>query len=532
MSKFPLDLSKFKKVRVSNNASTLRSPEGHEIKIAHSALSPKFRDQLHAMPINLADGTKDEPVKAEDTGPVKAEDSAPDDSPTVSIGQPDDSVPLPIPTAAPDAPAQPIAANAPGGDVTPPSPQELATAQAQQPDGTIPQQPDAPAAQAPAPAQPQAAPPDQFGNQAASEQYIKGINAQQQGITGEKNALQAQSHMEAQALTEAIQNQQLQAKTYQDHYNQLDSERQAVQNDIQNQHIDPSHYLNSMGTGQRIATGIGLILGGFGSGLAHQQNLASNFLDDQINRDIDAQKADLGKKQNLLSANLQQFGNLKDATLMTKVMQNDIVSNQLKQAAAKTGDQMAASRALQQSGKLDTDSANAIGQFAMKRTLLSGMQNGTVSPDKVVNFLVPENQRAEANKELTTAQNMATQRDNLLSAFDQLTKLNTLGNRITSPIQTPKQVAAIEEPLLAQLVKDSEGRVTPQDTEMIRPLFSGILTSKDTVGIKRAQLDKFITEKMHFPILQSYGINIGNTGRFNNSGAPNIVHSPPVINSK
>jgi len=53
-------------------------------------------------------------------------------------------------------------------------------------------------------------------------------------------------------------------------------------------------------------------------------------LNRQIDRDIDAQKATLGRKESLLSANMRQFGNLHDATQMTKVMQTDIVSNQLK----------------------------------------------------------------------------------------------------------------------------------------------------------------------------------------------------------
>lgn len=58
MSKpFHLDFKKFKKVSADKNSTTLRHADGHEIKIAHSALSPKHREMLAAMPaVKMADG--------------------------------------------------------------------------------------------------------------------------------------------------------------------------------------------------------------------------------------------------------------------------------------------------------------------------------------------------------------------------------------------------------------------------------------------------------------------------------------------
>lgn len=46
----PLDLSKFKKVRTEKNHTVLKHPDGHEIKVVHSALSPKIRKQLESVP--------------------------------------------------------------------------------------------------------------------------------------------------------------------------------------------------------------------------------------------------------------------------------------------------------------------------------------------------------------------------------------------------------------------------------------------------------------------------------------------------
>lgn len=46
----PFDLSKFKKVKVENTHTTLRHPQGHEIKIAHASLSSKMKKQLDGLP--------------------------------------------------------------------------------------------------------------------------------------------------------------------------------------------------------------------------------------------------------------------------------------------------------------------------------------------------------------------------------------------------------------------------------------------------------------------------------------------------
>lgn len=370
-------------------------------------------------------------------------------------------------------------------------------------------------------------PADPFGTQATYDAALRGIGEQKAGMAQEAAATGQLGNQQAQVLGNAIEQQKTQQQQYQDHYNDLENERQAFQRDIQNNLIDPNHYLNSKDTGQKIATGIGLIISGMGAGAGKQPNMAMEFLNRQINNDIEAQKANLGARQNLLSANLRQFGNLRDATEMTRVMQTDIVANQLKQKAAAMQDPFAKARLLQEAGKLDLQTAGMVGQMAMRKSLLSGMNNGQVAPERVVYALVPENERAGAMKELQTAQNMASHRDNLLNAFDQLTPLNTVSNRITSPLQTPKRVKAIEEPLLAQLVKDSEGRITPQDVPMIQSMFPRPGDDAKTNMDRRSQLNKFITEKMHFPTLDLYGINVNNASRYNAQGAPRVSFGPP-----
>lgn len=51
-----IDLGRFKKVSGDDKASTLKHSKGHEIKIAHSSLSPAMRDHIAQMPVHMAEG--------------------------------------------------------------------------------------------------------------------------------------------------------------------------------------------------------------------------------------------------------------------------------------------------------------------------------------------------------------------------------------------------------------------------------------------------------------------------------------------
>jgi hypothetical protein len=125
----------------------------------------------------------------------------------------------------------------------------------------------------------------------------------------------------------------------------LEQERQRLMRDLADGHIDPNHFMGSMDTSSKVTTAIGLILGGMGGGLTGQGNPVQAFLDKQIDRDIQAQQANLNKKESLLSANLKQFGNLRDATEMTRVMMMDGVKLGLQKAAAQAQDPIAKARA-------------------------------------------------------------------------------------------------------------------------------------------------------------------------------------------
>lgn len=369
---------------------------------------------------------------------------------------------------------------------------------------------------------------DPYGNNAYQDAYMKGLNSQMGGLQKEASAAEAQGKAQAELLGKQQGIQAQQATEYQTHYKALDAERQALIKDIQDQHIDPNHFVNTMDGGSRIATAIGLIASGMGGGMSHQGNLAAEFLHKQIDNDIKAQQANLGQKENLLSANMRQFGNMRDAMDMTRVMQTDILANQMKAEAMKQVGPMAQANLLKAAGQLEMQAAPVLSQIAMRKTLMSGMAKGQVAPESVIRMVVPKEEQAGATKELMSAQNAYKAKDNILSAFDRIAQINTVGNRVGSPIQTPRQVAALRDPIIAGLSKETAGRFTEQDAHMLGALFPAAGDSAETLNAKRTQTVKLITEKLNYPELKKWGIDLSNTGRYDNTGKPRIPEGKPV----
>lgn len=223
--------------------------------------------------------------------------------------------------------------------------------------------------------------PDAIANSMgdAEGMMAKGYQSKLQGINAQAAAQGKLGEQQAQVLNQAIQHKQEAQAAFQEHYNSLEQERQAHMADIKNGYIDPNQYWtgdkNGNGGHSKIAAGIGMILAGFNP--TNSPNAAINFLKNQMDMNIKAQETNLGAKQNLLAANLRQFGNLKDATDMTRLMQSDIMQQELATAAAKAQSPMAKAAALNAAGQLQMESAPLFQQFAMRRAMMGMTQNGS-----------------------------------------------------------------------------------------------------------------------------------------------------------
>lgn len=518
-----LDVGDFKKLSENEHSAILQHPKGgHKIVIAKKILSSKQAQDLKKMPLHYDEGTKDGPVPANS-------DAAPNASydPSATVA--------PAPEAAPVAPA-PTAPSTPTVVInnTPAQPQAPAPVPVAAP---VPQ---APIPQA-APQNPYAPQNDPYGSNAYGMISKEGLNNQVQGIQGEAAGQNTINQAQVKALGQGTNMELNQFDKTQAIQDGLRQEYHGVVNDAQNGMIHPTHYLDSLSTGQKIVKGIGLILGGFG----HGSNAAADILNNQIHNDIQAQVQNQNTRLNLVSANMNQFGNETSAAQMAEVQLRGIVSNQLQQAALRSGNPMLIARAQQAAGQLELQNNQLMSQIAVRQTLQSGSgpQGGqapqqnprdSIDPSTKIRLYgmigqMSPTQVDESQKQLQQAQGMNKVRDNLLNAFEQLSYTDSVSNRITSPVQTPKKVAAIKGPLLAQLVKDSEGRITPTDLPLIEAFFPKYGDNEETLLVKKQQMNKFVQEKMNFPLLKSYGINPNNNSNFNSQGQNKVQEGPPVF---
>jgi hypothetical protein len=350
-----LDFREFKKIKDEKDHAILKHPKGHEIKIAKAALSGKLRKQLDALP-HYAGGT-DQPIGS-DAEQAVYNSAAQSDPNGPQAGFQSAYVP-PVPDtfkAAHNVFQQ-------FGDLTPTERTQLTDFPQQQPPTALPQ--------------------DVYG-------YGKELSTSQQALSGERQALKREGNLaaeqgekESSVASNQAWGQQNAMEDFQKRSADLDQERQNFMQDIANTHIDPHKYLGDMSTAGKVSTAIGLILGGIGGGLTHQENPALKFLNAQIDRDIASQRDNLATKGTLLRANFEKFHNLQQATDMTRVMMNDMASAELKSQAAKYGGQIDQQKANLALNQLNFDTAQRMQQLKMQAFITSGAQQGNEIPDAI-----------------------------------------------------------------------------------------------------------------------------------------------------
>jgi len=600
MSKFSIDLSKFKKIKVDGKATTLRHPAGHEIKIAHGSLGPDMKAKLDALP-HFVDGggvdtnspqykfshsknfvnnqsskpstssSNEEQAKADairnadkqiatsdyaQGGQVQGRANYADSDAPVSQ---DDVVPVQT-TAQPSllgkatnflkGVGQEVSGGFQGtnqalssaasqvGDAlsnsrsmsmmgmpakspitaieqkavadSTPSPQDQASMSPASPGGdVIPSN------------QPQSKPDDVTGFGAMSDAMNSGVRQAKQGnkdfaaavgAEGEAEAAKIQNNAEAQA--------NLMSKSQQ-RIDDINHEHDMFMKEIQDQKIDPNNYLGHRDTGQKIATGIGLLLSGMGSGITGGPNGALDFINKQIDRDIDAQKANLGKKETLLSANMKHYGNEIDGQNMTRVSMNNLLSMQLQKAAAMAKGPQAAAQAMRANGELEMQNSNLIGQTAARQTVMNQINTGQANPYTVVETFAKPEEKEGLRKELASAQDMVKAKDNVLSAWNQIAQMQTIPNRAMNPVQSTSQINALMQPIVAELSKATAGKFTDSDAHMLSTLFPTLSDNDQSRKVKINAINKLISTKMNFDALRRYGINPEAAGRFGQQGQSN-----------
>lgn len=197
-----------------------------------------------------------------------------------------------------------------------------------------------------------------------------------QGMGGYQGALTETANIQKEQLSHVIQARQQALDTWQNQQAQSENERQAHVQDIQNGHIDPNAYWQDH---SKVAAGIGMILAGFNP--SNRPNAAIEFLNNQINRSMDAQKSNLDSKNNLLRANLEHYRDMHSAQLMTNAMMNDTLAAQMQKAGLEAKNPLARQAAMNGANTLIQNAAMFQRQLDMQQTMMRLANGGGGSPE-------------------------------------------------------------------------------------------------------------------------------------------------------
>lgn len=192
-------------------------------------------------------------------------------------------------------------------------------------------------------------------------------------------------------------------------------------NKVMTHEIQPNRIWANASTGSQISAAIGVLLGGLGAGLTGGPNQAMAVINRLVDQDIDAQKAELGKKQTLYSMNLQKYRDAQTAHAATKAQSAAMLQGQLAVSAARMGSQQAQAAKLQADAVIEQERAKLNQQVVAAQSIKALMAHiGKTGEQGYIEFL-PEAQRKEAYERVVPGVGLASTKEGAAKANELVT---------------------------------------------------------------------------------------------------------------
>lgn len=533
-------LSHFKKIHEDDHKAVLQHPKGHKITIAKPALSEKMRSQLKELPIHKAEGGAIEENPLYKMYGQKEEPNAE----LISTGQPVNASSLAPMEGMQEPP--PVIPEEPGvlskignfltggnslinpafkGSIPESNPKSAKELIEEGRAGKLNPEPQAPTLKE-APSNYNLAGLPGFQNvsnsgsgmnplfaatQAQSNAYLSGLGQRIAGEKAQANVIGQQAEAQANEINSQVAHQQQLAQNYQTHFNEMNQEMDHLRHDINTNQINPRQYLEDMSTGGKISTALGMLLSGLGGS---KENSVTTFLNQQIDRNINAQKANIDKKNNLLSALTQQQGNLHTATNMMQALYKNMYADKITEIANKFAGPQAQAKAQELAGQWKQEAAQVIGNAAQTKALMQmntgggGSQQQQQDPAILVRMLVPDHEKAKAYEEIKDQQNINRVNKDAMEAWDKIARLQTVASRLGSPLQSKSQINALWDPMVEQVAKNTTGRAVPLTVELLAALKPGLSNSAETLNVLRQKFWNTLNGERSTPVLDAYRIPV------------------------
>jgi hypothetical protein len=194
------------------------------------------------------------------------------------------------------------------------------------------------------------------GVQQEASKTLGGIGQEQQGLSQQKDIDIQKAKAQATNEDAYLKQRQAIAQQDQDHYNEIKGHTDDFKDYINNNPVNPMAYQENMGTGQKVATALGLLFGGFKQGYNGGSNAAMDYLMSQQDKDIAAQQQRANNQKTVWGAYQQLYGDSNVATSLAKVSANDLLSHKANLVAAQLGTPQAIATNNLLQGKLMQDS--------------------------------------------------------------------------------------------------------------------------------------------------------------------------------
>lgn len=160
-------------------------------------------------------------------------------------------------------------------------------------------------------------------------------SALSEGEQGLRMEQQAQSKL-AKAQAAALNTNAIDQKTIADDFRrkqlEINGEIESVMKDYKAGHINPNQVWENKSVPSKIGTIIGILASGLGAAAAGQENMAMKVLNNEIDRDIEAQKANMSNKGNILNALSNKLGNLNAGAMMLKSIKLGVAEAEMQKA--------------------------------------------------------------------------------------------------------------------------------------------------------------------------------------------------------
>lgn len=410
-----LDLSRFKKVSSDKKSTTLRHAKGHEIRVAHSGLTPKMREHIESLPQHEETEVK----RYKDGGGVTKDDEQED-----------------VEAIDPDSPA-----SADGTETPPPEPTQAA------PEPAAPQAPEpSPLAEV---AQPQAAP----APAPAPQQVAPTPKPAVMPTAGTVDVVAPAPKPTPQMVAQEMTNHDL-----------------AFQQDLAMGHVKPETYQSlyaKKDTLGKIGTLFGLLVSGAGAGLTHQPNAVLEMMNKEIQNDFEAQKNSQSNSQNWYQ--MTRNHELQKAQMEQMQFQNMNTLANVGLTQANTGKVPAEIRQIESATRKNAADTDLIAQNAA----LIKMKMGAVqSLQDQANKLPPGPQKDQYQNAVNLLSN-AVQQDAAKSNLETVSKIEAREKlrNAAQPAETEAHDPGIDMDKLNRLVAESrananigiEGKVNEAD---------------------------------------------------------------------